>query len=147
LSRAGIFLATTFIQGVSAMTGQRKSGWVKRSSPRTTVKVAMAGLLIAGLSACGGGGGGDSSDDVNLRAAYDRINRDCMTYSDIDRAVGRTADETPNAGRRRWVSGNENLTVLFTSLRSGTQVAGVAIWDIVPGGELEKAFGIECGDL
>lgn len=122
------------------MTGQRKSGWVKRSSPRATMKVAMAGLLIAGLSACGGGGGGDSSDDVDLRAAYDRINRTCMTFADVDAAVGRPADEVPNSGLKRWESGNQRLTVTFAELRSGVSVSNGVTWNEVPGRELSKDF-------
>lgn len=38
------------------------------------VRLALAAVLSASLAACGGGGGGDGSDDVDLRAAYDRIN-------------------------------------------------------------------------
>lgn len=112
-----------------------------------TGRLALAAVLSASLAACGGGGGGDSSDDGDLRAAYDRINRDCMTYADVERAVGRQADEAPTAGRRRWNSGDENLTVIFAQLRSGTYVASSTNWDVVPGGELEKGFGIECGGL
>lgn len=126
------------------MTGQRKSGWVKRSSPRTTVKVAMAGLLIAGLSACGGGGGGDSSDDVDLRAAYDRINRDCMTYADVEKTVGRPADNSPHSETSHWVAGNERVTVYFVPLGSGKYVISSAFWRKTPGSELEKQFRIEC---
>lgn len=127
------------------MSGQRKSGWVKRGSPRTTVKLAMAGLLIAGLSACGGGGGGDSSDDVDLRAAYDRIDRDCMTYVDVEKVIGRPADNSPNKETSHWESGNERITIYFVPLGSGKYVIGTAFWRKTPGRELEKQFRIECG--
>lgn len=129
------------------MTDQRKSGWVKRSSPRTTVKLAMAGLLIAGISACGGGGGGDSSDDLDLRAAYDRINRSCMTYSDVEKAVGRPADEAPDSGRRNWASGNQQLFVTFAERDPKPAVISGVTWNVVPGGELDKNFSIECGTV
>jgi hypothetical protein len=113
------------------------------------VRLGAATVLAAGLTACGGGGGGDSSDDVDLRAAYDRINRDCMTIAEVERAVGRSADETPSNSRRRWVSGNQSLSVTFAQLNSitfnsGTFVANGATWDIVPGGELEKGFQLNC---
>lgn len=122
------------------MVAERKSSSMKRSIPRTTVKLAMAGLLIAGMSACGGGGGGDSSDDVDLRAAYDRINRSCMTFADVDKAIGRPADDVPSAGRKRWESGNQRLSVTFAVLSSGLSVSNGVTWTELPGRELSKDF-------
>lgn len=111
------------------------------------LKRLIVGAAVAlTLAACGGGGGGGSGDG-DLRAAYDRINRACMTYSDIDQAVGSPANEMPSAGRRRWTAGNQDLTVIFAQLRSGTYVASSTTWNIVPGGELEKGFEIECGGI
>lgn len=129
------------------MVPECKSSSMKRSTPRTTVKLAMAGLLIAGMSACGGGGGGDSSDEVDLRAAYDRINCACMTYSDVEKAVGRSADEAPHSGRRTWVSGNQQLFVTFAEREQRPAVISGVTWNVVPGGELDKSFSIECGDV
>lgn len=122
------------------MTGQRKSGRVKRGIARTKVKLALAGLLIAGLSACGGGGGGDSSDDVDLRAAYDRINRNCMTHADVEKAVGVSPSSSPNSGRRNWTAGNQRLDVTFARLDNGVYVSNGVQWRIIAGEELEKGF-------
>ncbi len=129
------------------MVSKLKFGIDAQRARRAVLRMGAGGVLAVGLAACGGGGGDGDSGDVDLRAAYDRINRNCMTYADVDNAIGRSADETPTASRRRWVSGNQNLTVLFTELNSGTYVVGVAIWNIVPGGELEKRFQFECGAL
>lgn len=104
------------------------------------LKLTLSGVLAASLSACGGGSGGDSSDDVDLRAAYDRLNQNCMTYADVDRAVGRSPDEVPHAFLRRWRSGNQTLTATFVVLRSGEYVSNGIDWDEVPGGELERNF-------
>lgn len=103
-------------------------------------RLALAAVLSASLAACGGGGGGDGSDGVDLRAAYDRLNQDCMTYADVDRVVGRSPDEVPHAYMRRWRSGNQTLTVNFALTRSGGYVPNSVVWDQVPGGELERGF-------
>jgi hypothetical protein len=100
----------------------------------------LAAVLTAGLAACGGGGGG--SDDVDLRAAYDRINRACMTISDVEKAVGVPPTSAPNDGNRIWTSGDQRLQVQFTPLDS-LIVAGAVTWDLIPGQQLTKGFGIQ----
>jgi len=129
-----------FIEGVSFMFVRCDQGL--KQAKRSFVKghLALAAVLSASLAACGGGGGGDGSDDVDLRAAYDRINQNCMTYADVDRAVGRSPDEVPHAFLRRWRSGNQTLTATFAVLSSGGYVSNGVDWDEVPGGELERNF-------
>jgi hypothetical protein len=129
------------------MIGQGSRGWMERGVGRTMVRLGAVTALAAGLTACGGEGGGDSSDDVDLRAAYDRINRSCMTYSDVEKAVGRSADEAPHSGRRNWVSGNQQLFVTFAERDPKPAVISGVTWNVVPGGELDKSFSIECGNV
>lgn len=119
-----------------------------KQAKRSFVKgrLALAAVLSASLAACGGGGG-DSSDAVDLRAAYDRVNRACMTYSDVEKAVGRPADEAPHSGQRNWFSGNQQLYVTFAQRDPKPAVVSGVAWNEVPGGELVKGFEIECGDV
>jgi hypothetical protein len=132
------------IQGVNSMVSKSNTSLMKKGDRRITLRLALAAVLTAGLAACGGGGGG--SDDVDLRAAYDRINRDCMTYTDVEKAVGRTADEAPNAGRRNWRSGNQQLFVTFGpgNSASGTFYAGTVTWNLIGSQELVRDFFGEC---
>jgi hypothetical protein len=107
---------------------------------RGFMRLTVGTALAVTLAACGGGGGG--SGDGDLRAAYDRINRACMTHSDVEQAVGSAATSAPNDGNRIWTSGNQRLQVQFTQLDSGT-VAGAVTWDLIPGQQLTKGFRIE----
>lgn len=122
------------------MNSNEGNAVMNRVSYGVALKLILSGVLVGGLSACGGGGGGGNSDDVDLRAAYDRLNQECMTYADVDRAVGRSPDEVPHAYMRRWRSGNQTLTVNFALTRSGGYVPNSVAWDEVPGGELERGL-------
>ncbi len=121
------------------MVSKSNTSLMEKGALRTTLRLAWAAVLTAGLAACGGGGGG--SDDVDLRAAYDRINRDCMTIADVEKAVGVPPTSAPNDGNRIWTSGNQRLQVQFTKLDS-LIVAGVASWNLIPSQSIEKAFDI-----
>lgn len=129
------------------MISQHDQGLKQTRGINVVGRFALVVVLSAVLGACGGGSGGDSSDDVDLRASYDRINQECMTYSDVERAVGRAADEAPDRGRRNWTSGNQRLYVTFAEIGSNSAVISGVTWDEVPGGELVKSFPIECGGV
>lgn len=122
-------------------------GWKQTKWASVGGRLFGVAVLFAGLTACGGGGGGGGSDDVDLRAAYDRINQECMTYSDVEKAVGRPADEAPHSGQRNWYSGNQALYVGFAQRGAKPAVISGVTWNVVPGGELVKGFEIECGDV
>ncbi|MFC3685895.1 hypothetical protein [Hydrogenophaga luteola] len=129
------------------MNSNEGNAVMNRVSYGVALKLILSGVLVGGLSACGGGGGGGSSDDVDLRAAYDRINQKCMTYSDVEKAVGRSPDEAPHSGRRNWYSGNQQLFVTFAERDPKPAVVNAVSWNEVPGSELVKGFEVECGDL
>lgn len=79
------------------------------STRRVALKLALAGVLATGLSACGGGGGDDSSDDSrDLRAALDRLKAG-MTYEEVVAAVGWEPNETRNV----WSHDGLQLQVIF----------------------------------
>ncbi len=122
------------------MVSKSNTSLMEKGDRRITLRLALAAVLTAGLAACGGGGGG--SDDVDLRAAYDRINRACMTIAEVESAVGVPATDTPNDGNRIWTSGNQRLAVFFVPTDT-TNVAGVVKWDLIPGQQLEKRLEIQ----
>ncbi|MDQ7744268.1 hypothetical protein [Hydrogenophaga pseudoflava] len=80
------------------------------STRRVALKLTLAGVLAAGLSACGGGGGGDESseDSKDLRAALDRLQAG-MTYDEVVAAVG----WEPNEGPDNWSHDGRLLMVTF----------------------------------
>lgn len=77
---------------------------------RAVMRLTLAGVLAAGLSACGGGGGGDDSSDdsKDLRAALDRLEAG-MTYDEVVAAVGWEPNETRNV----WSHDGLQLQVIF----------------------------------
>lgn len=78
------------------------------STRRVALKLTLAGVLAAGLSACGGGGGGDDSsgDSRDLRAALDRLQAG-MTYDEVVAAVG----WEPNVNRNTWSHNGYQLQI------------------------------------
>ncbi len=120
------------------MVSKSNTSLMKKGDRRITLRLALAAVLTAGLAACGGGGGG--SDDVDLRAAYDRINRTCMTHSDVVNAVGVEPSSAPNNENRIWRSGDQRLFVTFAVVDSGVFVINGAQWVLLPANELEKGF-------
>lgn len=88
------------------------------STRRVALKLTLAGVLAAGLSACGGGGGGDDSSDDSrdLRAALDRLEAG-MTYDEVVAAVG----WEPNKGRDNWSHDGLLLQVSFRIPHNGRE--------------------------
>lgn len=91
---------------------------VKHSAGRrAAMRLTLAGVIAAGLTACGGGGGGDSSDDAkDLRAAIDRLKAG-MTYEEVVAAVG----WAPNEGRNGWGHDGLLLHVGFGTPPNGSE--------------------------
>ena len=86
-----------------------------------------------------GGGGGSESDDIDLRAAYDRIVAG-MSEKDVIRAVGREPNGV-DIRRYDWSDGNgQLLLVRFLSDDSG--IVSSVDWNklTVPTGSLNKRF-------
>ncbi len=101
---------------------EQQQTWTRR-------RVATAGLMgVAAVfvSGCiGGGGGGDSSDDVNLRAVYDRIQKG-MDINDVELLVGVPAS-AQSPVRRNWEIGGQGLYVGFADY-DGRSLVSSAIW-------------------
>ena len=99
-------------------------------------RLALGGLTVVALVACGGGGG-DSDEGLGLRAAYDRI-IEGMDHADVDRVVGRGSIDPSNLTTRNWSSSGQYLQVGFTKLGDDSWVVGVASWWIPNGDNRQK---------
>lgn len=75
---------------------------------RAAMRLTVAGVIAAGLTACGGGGGDSSEDPKDLRAAIDRLKAG-MTYEEVVAAVG----WEPNQNRNVWAHDDLSLQVEF----------------------------------
>lgn len=90
------------------MNSNEGNAAMRWSTRRVALKLTLAGVLAAGLSACGGGGGGDdnSDDSRDLRAALDRLQAG-MTYDEVVAAVG----WEPNVNRNTWSHNGYQLQI------------------------------------
>ena len=121
------------------MVSKRKTGFEMQQTRRMVLRMGAGGVLTVGLVACGGGGGGSESDDIDLRAAYDRIVAG-MSEKDVIRAVGREPNGV-DIRRYDWSDGNgQLLLVRFLSDDSG--IVSSVDWNklTVPTGSLNKRF-------
>ncbi len=101
-------------------------------------RLVLGGTAGLALAACGGGGGDDDSEDIDLRAAYDRVGEG-MTRSEVVRAVGREPDSTTSDATMNW---GENGQVLWVDISELTGRTYWVRWDslVVPYGSLRKDF-------
>ena len=73
---------------------------------------ALGGFAALSFASCAGGGGdGNETSNVNLRAAFDKIQYR-MTKDEVRAIVGRHEDDESNFS---WTEGNENLLVTTSS--------------------------------
>lgn len=104
---------------------------------------ALGGTAALALAACGGGGGGDDSDEIDLRAAYDRV-VEGMTIAQVIRAVGRDPSETSpvstGIGSMLWIDGKgQQLNVgIGDTSRTTTWVVWTRLTS--PATSLRKSF-------
>ncbi len=85
------------------MVSKLKLGIDAQRARRAVLRMGAGGVLAVGLAACGGGGG-DDSDDIDLRAAYDKI-VDGMTRADAIRIVGRNPNSESSDRTMYWSDG------------------------------------------
>ena len=82
---------------------------MKSGGPIVGGAVIMLSSIL--LSACIGGGGGDSSsDDVDLLAAYEKI-QGCMDRNDLINIVGVAPNDVDSLNTMIWASGKYRLMV------------------------------------
>lgn len=84
---------------------------VEKMTRRQMVAGSVLGGVTMVLSACGGGGGGgSSSDEIDLVAAYERVEA-CMTYDQVVEAVGVRPNEHDSENTMKWEHGGYYLLV------------------------------------
>ena len=82
-----------------------------QESYRSVVALVATACASVLLSACIGGGGGDSSsDDVDLLAAYEKI-QGCMDRNDLINIVGVAPNDVDSLNTMIWASGKYRLMV------------------------------------
>ena len=82
-----------------------------QKSYRSVVALVATACASVLLSACIGGGGGDSSsDDVDLLAAYEKI-QGCMDRNDLINIVGVAPNDVDSLNTMIWASGKYRLMV------------------------------------
>ena len=86
--------------------------------------VALVATVCASvvLSACIGGGGDSSSDDVDLLAAYEKI-EGCMDRNDLIRVVGMAPNDVDASNTMIWEAGKYRLMVFLQLWDSGLYIA------------------------
>jgi hypothetical protein len=86
--------------------------------------VALVATVCASvvLSACIGGGGDSSSDDVDLLAAYEKI-EGCMDRNDLIRVVGMAPNDVDASNTMIWETGKYRLMVFLQLWDSGLYIA------------------------
>ena len=88
--------------------------------------VGGAAIMLSSmlLSACIGGGGGDSSsDDVDLLAAYEKI-QGCMDRNDLINIVGMAPNDVDSLNTMTWATDKYRLMVQLSLADSGRYIAG-----------------------
>lgn len=113
---------------------------VKTQKPyRSVVALVATACASVLLSACIGGGGGDSSsDDVDLLAAYEKI-EGCMDRNDLIRVVGMAPNDVDASNTMIWESGKYRLMVHLQLWGSGRYIADVK--DLIGPG-VDRQYGI-----
>jgi hypothetical protein len=101
-------------------------------------RLVLGGTAGLALAACGGGGGGDDSDEINIRAAYDRV-VEGMTRAQVVRAVGREPNSVSSGETLRW---SENGQQLGVDIHDTTGTTAWVRWDrlTAPIATLQKMF-------
>ena len=92
----------------------------KSYRPLVALVVTVCASVV--LSACIGGGGDSSSDDVDLLAAYEKI-EGCMDRNDLIRVVGMAPNDVDASNTMIWEAGKYRLMVFLQLWDSGLYIA------------------------
>ena len=91
---------------------------------RSLVAMVTAACAAVLLSACIGGGGGDSSgDQVDLQAAYEKI-QGCMDRDNLINIVGMAPNDVDSLNTMTWATDKYRLMVQLSLADSGRYIAG-----------------------
>ncbi|MFC7432998.1 hypothetical protein ACFQNJ_00540 [Hydrogenophaga bisanensis] len=93
-----------------------------QKSYRSVVALVATACASVLLSACIGGGGDSSSDDVDLLAAYEKI-EGCMDRNDLIRVVGMAPNDVDASNTMIWEAGKYRLMVFLQLWDSGLYIA------------------------
>lgn len=124
------------------MVSKRKRDIDSQQTRRAMLRIGAGGVLAVGLAACGGGGDGDS-DELDLRAAYDKISAG-MSMEQAIGVVGRQPNSTSSnnygVDRMYWDDGAGQL--LSVGVHDLNRDVTYARWDklTIPSETLRKSF-------
>jgi len=93
-----------------------------QKSYRPLVALVVTACASVVLSACIGGGGDSSNDDVDLLAAYEKI-EGCMDRNDLIRVVGMAPNDVDASNTMIWEAGKYRLMVFLQLWGSGLYIA------------------------
>jgi len=94
-----------------------------QKSYRSVVALVATACASVLLSACiGGGGGGSPSDDVDLLAAYEKI-QGCMDRNDLINIVGMAPNDVDSLNTMTWATDKYRLMVQLSLWDSGRYIA------------------------
>lgn len=94
-----------------------------QKSYRSVVALVATACASVLLSACIGGGGGDSSGtEVDLPAAYEKI-QGCMDRNDLINIVGVAPNDVDASNTMIWEAGKYRLMVFLQLWDSGLYIA------------------------
>lgn len=93
-----------------------------QKSYRPLVALVVTACASVVLSACIGGGGDSSNDDVDLLAAYEKI-EGCMDRNDLIRVVGMAPNDVDASNTMIWEAGKYRLMVFLQLWDSGLYIA------------------------
>lgn len=111
-----------------------------QKSYRSVVALVATACASVLLSACIGGGGGDSSsDDVDLLAAYEKI-QGCMDRNDLINIVGMAPNEHDTLNTMIWETDRYRLMVQLSRWDDGRDIAHQK-YLLGPGGD--RVFGLD----
>ena len=95
-----------------------------QKSYRSVVALVATACASVLLSACIGGGGGDSSGtEVDLAAAYEKI-QGCMDRNDLINIVGMAPNDVDSLNTMTWATDKYRLMVQLSLADSGRYIAG-----------------------
>lgn len=114
-----------------------------QKSYRPLVALVVTACASVVLSACIGGGGDSSNDDVDLLAAYEKI-EGCMDRNDLIRVVGMAPNDVDASNTMIWEAGKYRLMVFLQLWDSGLYIASTKY---LIGPEADRQTGIDsCED-
>ncbi|MDI3511704.1 MAG: hypothetical protein PWQ61_2469 [Betaproteobacteria bacterium] len=115
-----------------------------QKSYRSVVALVATACASVLLSACIGGGGGDSSGtEVDLPAAYEKI-QGCMDRNDLINIVGVAPNDVDASNTMIWEAGKYRLMVFLQLWDSGLYIASTK-YLIGPGADRQTVID-SCAD-